>query len=61
MTLRDIERAKAARLAARDTVFYAAEVVGHGRNNGTLTSAQLDELRDAVLEHDRAFRRYLNA
>lgn len=48
-------------LEARKIVFYAAEVVGHGRQSGTLTAAQLDELRDAVLEHDRAFRRYLHA
>lgn len=61
MTLRDIERAKRARLEARDTVFLAAEVVGHGRNTGTLTSDQLDKLRDAVLEYDRAVRRYLHA
>lgn len=61
MTLRDIERAQRAMLEARKAVFYAGEVVGQGRHDGTLTSSQLDKLRDAVLEHDRAFRRYLNA
>lgn len=61
MTLRDVDKAKAARLAAREAVFYAAEAVGHGRLNGTLTTAQLDELRDAVVELDRATRRYFHA
>ena len=61
MTLRDIDRAQRARLEARKAVLDAAEVVGHGRLTGTLTSEQLDKLRDAVLEHDRAVRRYLHA
>lgn len=61
MTLRNVEKAKRERLAARELVFVAAEAVGHGRRHGTLTGDQLDELRDAVLEYDRTVRRYLNA
>lgn len=61
MTLRDVDKANADRLEARESVFYAAEAVGHGRHNGTLTTDQLDKLRDAVLEYDRAVRRYLHA
>lgn len=61
MALRDVDRAQRARLEALRAVLDAAELVGHGRLTGTLTGDQLDKLRDAVLELDRATRRYLNA
>lgn len=46
---------------ARSHVLARARTVGYSRGRGTLTGKELDELRDAVAEYERALRDYLHA